>query len=147
MTTEDLCEVTITAPDPMWFEDLCRELIEQRLASSARVVREVTSIYRWEGAVRERTEARAFLRSRTELLDNLVALVVERHPYEVPNISALPVIGGNPAYLGWVRAETQQPTDVRQAAHRSQSGHSDQATPTRQRTERPFPRITRGPRP
>jgi periplasmic divalent cation tolerance protein len=46
------------------------------------------------------------LRSRTALLDALTAYVVERHPYEVPNVTALPIIAGNPNYLDWIRDET-----------------------------------------
>ena len=68
----------------------------------------ITSIYRWDGAVHETTEARAFLRSRFDLLDDLTAYVVERHPYEVPNVTAIPIVGGNPDYLAWVRAETAE---------------------------------------
>jgi periplasmic divalent cation tolerance protein len=52
------------------------------------------------------TEARAFLRSRRALIDQLVAYVIERHPYEVPNITALPIVGGNPDYLAWLSDET-----------------------------------------
>ena len=113
MTTDDLCEVIITAPDPAWLRDLCQALIDQRLAASAHVIHPVTSVYRWQGAVRETTEARAFLRSRSELLDVLVTYVVERHPYEVPNVTALPLIGGNPDYLAWIRAETTGVTSRR----------------------------------
>ena len=51
-------------------------------------------------------EARAFLRSRHALLDELIAFVVKRHPYEVPNITAVPIIGGNPDYLAWARKAT-----------------------------------------
>jgi periplasmic divalent cation tolerance protein len=60
----------------------------------------------------ETAEARAFLRSRYALLDDLTAYVVERHPYEVPNVTALPIIGGNPDYLAWLRTETgeREPT-------------------------------------
>ena len=108
MTDADLCEVTITAPDRDWLADLCRQLVDARLASSAHVIHPITSIYRWEGAVHETTEARAFLRSRVDLLDDLIAYVVERHPYEVPNVTAMPIVGGNPDYLAWVRAETAE---------------------------------------
>lgn len=62
--SDDLCEVTITAPDREWLIDLCHQLIETRLAASAHVIHPVTSIYRWLGSVNEATEARAFLRSR-----------------------------------------------------------------------------------
>ena len=108
MTADDLCEVIITAPDRDWLVDLCRELVDARLASSAHVIHPVTSIYRWEGAVHEATEARAFLRSRHALLDGLTAFVLERHPYEVPNVTAIPIVGGNPDYLAWLRAETAE---------------------------------------
>jgi periplasmic divalent cation tolerance protein len=105
-TPDDLCEVIITAPDAAWLTDLCHQLVKARLAASAHVVHPVTSIYRWRGAVETTTEARAFLRSRRALLDELVAYVVARHPYEVPNITALPLVGGNPDYLAWLSTET-----------------------------------------
>jgi periplasmic divalent cation tolerance protein len=71
------------------------------------LVHPVTSVYRWRGTVETTTEARAFLRSRRALLDQLVAYVVERHPYEVPNITVLPLVGGNPDYLTWLADATR----------------------------------------
>jgi periplasmic divalent cation tolerance protein len=106
MTADEPIEVIITAPERQWLEDLCRQLVDARLAASAHVIHPVTSIYRWKGAVETATEARAFLRSRRALLDELVAYVVERHPYEVPNVTALPMVGGNPDYLSWIGAST-----------------------------------------
>jgi periplasmic divalent cation tolerance protein len=108
MTADDLCEVIVTAPDREWLTDLCRQLVEARLASSAHIIHPVTSVYRWDGTVHEATEARAFLRSRYALLDDLTAYVLERHPYEVPNVTAIPIVGGNPDYLTWVRTETAE---------------------------------------
>ena len=61
------------------------------------------------GAVHEASEARAFLRTRLGLVDSLVSAVVERHPYEVPNVTALPIVAGNPDYLDWIRRETVDP--------------------------------------
>ena len=103
----DLCEVIVTAPDGTWLEDLCRQLVSNRLASSAHVIHNVRSIYRWQGSVHETIEARAFLRSRTSLVEALTAYVVERHPYDVPNVTALPIVAGNPDYLDWIRTETR----------------------------------------
>jgi periplasmic divalent cation tolerance protein len=103
---EDLCEVTVTAPDREWLEDLCRQLINVRLASSAHVMHPVYSIYRWQAEVHEATEARAFLRARRANVNTIVDYVVERHPYDVPNITAVPLVAGNPAYLAWIRDET-----------------------------------------
>jgi periplasmic divalent cation tolerance protein len=109
--TDQLLEVTITAPDRDWLVDLCRQLVDARLASSAHIIHPVASIYRWDGAVHEATEARAFLRSRNELLDALVGYVVARHPYEVPNITVTPLVDGNPTYREWIRTETTAPAD------------------------------------
>jgi periplasmic divalent cation tolerance protein len=106
MTDDELCEVIVTAPDRDWLVDLCRQLVDAQLAASAHVIHPITSIYRWHSAVHETTEARAFLRSRRYLLDDLTRFVVARHPYEVPNITALPIIGGNPDYLAWVQEAT-----------------------------------------
>jgi periplasmic divalent cation tolerance protein len=83
-----------------------RQLVDARLASSAHVIHPVASIFRWEGAVHETNEARAFLRSRFALVDDIVSYVVPRHPYDVPNVTAVPLTRGNPAYLDWLRAET-----------------------------------------
>src|SRR4051794_26253901 len=107
MTPDDLVEVIVTAPERDWLLDLCRQLVEAELAASAHVLHPVTSIYRWDNAIRETTQARAFLRSRRGLVDELTRFVVARHPYEVPNITALPIIGGNPDYLAWVTAMTR----------------------------------------
>jgi periplasmic divalent cation tolerance protein len=109
VNTDDPCEIVVTAPDETWLKNLCRQLVDARLASSAHVVFPVSSIYRWDGAVHEATEARAFLRSRLRLVDALVAFVVERHPYEVPNVTVLPIVDGNPAYLRWIQVETAAP--------------------------------------
>ena len=61
--TDELVEVTITAPDAAWLEDLCHQLVDARPAASAHVIHPVTSIYRWQDSVHQSTEARAFLRS------------------------------------------------------------------------------------
>jgi len=103
---EDLCEVTITAPDAEWLATLARQLIEQGLCASANIVAPVRSIYRWRGTIEDVYEARAFLRARRAALDAIVEVVSARHPYDVPHVTATPIIGGNPAYLSWVRDAT-----------------------------------------
>src|SRR4051812_28518263 len=109
MIADDICEVIVTAPDRQWLVDPCHKLREVRLASSAHIVHPVSSVYRWQGTIHQTTEARAFLRSRYAQLDNLTAYVLERHPYEVPNITTVPIVGGNPDYLTWLRTETAEP--------------------------------------
>jgi periplasmic divalent cation tolerance protein len=106
MSDHELCEIIVTAPDAGWLADLARDLIERGLCASAHIVAPVRSIYRWKGAIEDATEARAFLRSRRSHVGAVVELVVDRHPYEVPNVTAIPIVDGNPAYLDWIEEST-----------------------------------------
>lgn len=106
----ELCEVVITAPDPAWLRSFTRELVDRRLCSSVHNFAPVHSIYRWQGEVHERTEGRASLHTRRALVPEIVQYAKERHPYQVPGISARPIYDGNPEYLDWIVAETAQPT-------------------------------------
>jgi periplasmic divalent cation tolerance protein len=103
----DLCEVVITAPDPEWLLDMTRSLVAEGLCASVHHFSPVRSIYRWQGEIIERTEGRASLHTRTVLVERIKAA----HPYEVPGISARPIIDGNPDYLRWIRDETDGTND------------------------------------
>jgi len=129
--TDELVEVTITPPDATWLEDLCHQLVEARLAACAHVIHPVTSNYRWQGAVHQTTEARAFLRFRRALVDAIVAYVVDRHPYDVPNVTALPLIAGDRRYLDWAKAETKGLSQS--AAGRKRNDQRDRAEHPRSR--------------
>jgi periplasmic divalent cation tolerance protein len=102
----DVCEVVITAADAEWLAGFTRRLVEDRLAACGHQIAAVRSIYRWEGAVHGEGEARVALHTRTSLVPRIVARADAEHPYDVPCVLALPVVGGNPAYLQWVRDET-----------------------------------------
>jgi periplasmic divalent cation tolerance protein len=108
---EQFCEVVITADDAEWLAGFTRTLVEERLAACGHLVQPIRSIYRWEGAVHDEAEARVALHTRRSLVDGIVARANEAHGYEVPCVLALPVTGGNPAYLAWVAAETAGPGD------------------------------------
>ena len=105
----ELCEIVITAPDPDWLLGLTRQLVADGLCASVHNFTPIRSIYRWRGEIFERIEGRASLHTRTSLIDAIVQRVKEAHPYEVPGISARPIIGGNPDYLRWMADETDQP--------------------------------------
>ncbi|MGC8464201.1 MAG: divalent-cation tolerance protein CutA [Acidimicrobiales bacterium] len=104
-----LCEVVITADDPEWLTGFTRSLVEDRLVACGQVVTSVRSTYRWEGAVEQATEARVALHTRVELVAAIVERVTRSHPYDVPCVLALPILGGNPDYLAWVERETREP--------------------------------------
>jgi periplasmic divalent cation tolerance protein len=115
----DLCEVVITAPDPDWLLDLTRQLVNEGLCASAHNFAPVRSIYRWHGEVHERTEGRASLHTRLDRVNEIVARVKDSHPYEVPGISARPIVGGSQDYLEWIASETE---DVRIVLRSAQTG-------------------------
>lgn len=104
---DDVCEVVITAADPQWLAGFTRRLVEDRLAACGQQVAAIRSIYRWDGAVQDDPEARVALHTRLALVDRIVERADAEHPYDVPCVLALPVVGGNPAYLEWVRRETR----------------------------------------
>jgi periplasmic divalent cation tolerance protein len=83
-------------------EGLARALVERRLAACVNVVPGLTSIYRWEGEVRKDEERLLVIKSRAELFEELRAVLVELHPYDVPEVIALPVAAGHGAYLSWL---------------------------------------------
>jgi periplasmic divalent cation tolerance protein len=107
MTDTGICEVIITGPTGDLLPDLARELVRTRLAASANVwTAPVSSTYWWHGKIQTATETRVHLLTRTDLLDRLVAFVRERHPYDVPNITATPILAGNADFIAWVKNET-----------------------------------------
>ena len=104
---EEFCEVVVTAADGNWLAGLTRTLVEERLVACGHHVTPIRSVYRWDGAVHDETEARVALHTRRSLLPAVVARTGELHPYEVPCVIALPLVGGNPDYLAWIAAETR----------------------------------------
>ncbi|WP_433722938.1 divalent-cation tolerance protein CutA [Actinoplanes sp. CA-051413] len=109
MTDEQICEVVVTAADGEWLAGFTRRLVEDRLAACGHQTTAIRSIYRWEGAVHDDPEARVALHTRASLVGRIVARADAEHAYDVPCVLALPVTGGNPAYLEWVLAMTDQP--------------------------------------
>jgi periplasmic divalent cation tolerance protein len=84
---------------------LIRGLVEDRVVACGTMVG-ATSIFRWEGAVTEESETLVLLKTRRERWHDLEAAVARRHPYDVPELLALPVEAGLDAYLNWVNRET-----------------------------------------
>jgi periplasmic divalent cation tolerance protein len=86
---------------------LGRSLVEARLAACANVLGPVRSFYWWEGSVQESAEAVLILKTRQDLVDALIAKVRAEHSYDCPCVVALPIEAGNPEFLAWIDAETQ----------------------------------------
>jgi len=98
--------VLITVPDAASGERIARALVEERLAACVSRVGPLRSVYRWNGAIESSDESLLLAKSTTARFDELAARVRALHPYEVPEIVALPVAAGFAPYLAWVAAET-----------------------------------------
>jgi periplasmic divalent cation tolerance protein len=99
--------VLTNLPDQSSAEALARHLIETRVAACVNILAPCRSVYRWQGAVEQADEVPLLIKSTAERYSDLEAAIRARHPYELPEIIAVPVSAGLPAYLAWVAAETR----------------------------------------
>ncbi|MCX5206575.1 divalent-cation tolerance protein CutA [Streptomyces sp. NBC_00237] len=99
--------LTTTTDSEAKADELAARVIDERLAACAQVY-PVHSVYRWEGKVERAREWRVDFKTRGELVDELAARVGELHDYDVPEIVAVPVLAGSPAYLEWVAEQTRE---------------------------------------
>ena len=79
------------------------QIITDRLAACVNIVPSVTSIYSWEGKLEESAESMMIIKTKSDRLTELTAFVTANHPYDTPEVIAVPVAGGSDAYLNWVR--------------------------------------------
>ena len=103
----DVRVVLVTAPSLDVALELARAVVEARLAACVNLIPGVHSVYRWEGEVREDDEVLLVLKTRADRGTALADRIRELHPYDVPEVLELAAVGGSPAYLDWVRAESQ----------------------------------------
>lgn len=86
---------------------LARTLVEGRGAACVQVVGPIRSTYWWEGAVQVEEEHLCLIKTDGAALDRLMDLIAEHHPYDVPEITATPIVKGSRAYLDWIAAEVR----------------------------------------
>ena len=103
---EEVAVVLCTVPSQEVGASLGRQLVERRLAACVNVVDGLRSIYRWQGEVHDEPEALMIIKTRRDVLADLEQWLREAHPYEVPEIVALPLVGGSGPYLQWVLEQT-----------------------------------------
>jgi periplasmic divalent cation tolerance protein len=84
---------------------IARTLVTEMLAACVNIVPGVTSVYRWQEEVQQDQEWLLVAKSRSEALEDLVQRVQALHSYDVPEIIALPLVGGSEPYLRWIDNE------------------------------------------
>ncbi|BAL22790.1 divalent-cation tolerance protein CutA [Azoarcus sp. KH32C] len=108
----DTLIVLTNLPDAATADALAARLVEARLVACVNILAPCRSVYRWQGAVERAEEIPLLMKTTAERYPALEAAIREQHPYELPEIVAVPVMRGLPAYLDWVAAETAlAPTD------------------------------------
>ncbi len=106
MSTDALF-VLVTTPTAERAAELARALVEERLAACGNVIPGLRSIYRWQGKVEDDAEALLVLKTTRARFDALRDRVLALHPYDVPEVLALPVEAGSAAYLAWLAAQVR----------------------------------------
>jgi periplasmic divalent cation tolerance protein len=89
---------------------LARALVRERLCACVNVVPGVGSVYRWKGRIQEERESLLVMKLAAASLPALRRRLSALHPYELPELVALPVAGGLPVYLAWVERESGPPS-------------------------------------
>lgn len=105
-------QVVTTLPDQKGAEELAAHLLEVRLAACVQIS-PCTSWYRWQGAIEQSGEMVCTIKSRRDLFPELCRAIRAKHPYEVPEILASPVVDGGAAYLQWLEHELRRTEEKR----------------------------------
>ena len=98
--------VLITARKPEEAQKIAEALVKKRQAACVSIIPEVDSHFRWQGKVKATKESLLIVKTRESLLPEVISSVKKIHSYLVPEIIALPIIGGSQGYLDWLDVET-----------------------------------------
>jgi len=105
----DTLLVMTNLPDRAAAEQLAQQLVERRLAACVNLMAPCRSVYHWQGAVETADEVPVMIKTTGAQYADLQQAIVDMHPYELPEIIAVPLARGLPAYLEWVAKETGAP--------------------------------------
>lgn len=98
--------VFITAPNEDEAAKISKALVEARLAGCVNIIKNIRSIYSWQGKIEDEREVLMIVKTQKPLFDSLMKKVKELHSYKVPEIIALPIVDGSVEYLMWLREVT-----------------------------------------
>lgn len=109
---ESIILVMTNMPSASSAQQLARQLVAERLAACVNCLPGVQSIYRWQGTVEEAQETSLLIKTTQARYAELEAFIKQAHPYDVPEIIAIPLSTGLPDYLAWIVEETRKDIDV-----------------------------------
>ncbi len=98
--------VFITIPSAEVGQDIATLLVDEKLAACVNIVPGISSIYCWQEAIQQDDELLLIAKSRSTLFERLATTVKRVHPYDVPEVIALPILAGSNEYLAWIDSVT-----------------------------------------
>lgn len=101
-------QVTTTTDSEAEARKLAELAVQSRLAACGQVLSPITSVYWWEGKVENAQEWMVLLKTTAGRVEQLIDRLRAQHSYDTPEIVAVPIVSGNPAYLDWITAETTE---------------------------------------
>jgi periplasmic divalent cation tolerance protein len=101
----DYVQVVTTTESKATAERIAGALVEQRLAACVQIVGPIASVYWWKGRMETSQEWQCIAKTRRSVYERLEAAIRTMHPYETPEIVAIPIVGGSRPYLDWIDAE------------------------------------------
>ena len=105
MSTTKYFAVTTTVAAVEQAETIAKALIEQRLAACVQISAPITSVYRWEGRVETSSEHKLTAKTTAGAYEQLERIIRQLHPYDTPEILAVPIVAGHTPYLAWMEME------------------------------------------
>lgn len=94
--------IFVTAASNEEADKIANKLIEEKLAACVNITRNIKSVFWWEGKIDNAAESLLIIKSKKPKLARIIKLIKSLHSYQVPEIIALPIIGGNKGYLNWI---------------------------------------------
>lgn len=104
----DHCVVLVTFPNTEEADMISSKLIDQKLIACANRTDKVISLFRWQNEMEHEQETLVIYKTHLSRLDELTKVVKQNHSYDVPEVIALPIVGGSDEYLQWISDETQK---------------------------------------
>ncbi|HYS08664.1 MAG TPA: divalent-cation tolerance protein CutA [Myxococcales bacterium] len=102
----DAVLVLTTLPNSEAAAELANRLVSEKLAACANILPALRSIYRWQGKVQDENEVLVLLKTQVRQYEALKSRILALHPYDLPEVIAIPVERGHQAYLDWIVKET-----------------------------------------
>ena len=98
-------QISTTTATKEQAEKIVQHLVETKITACVQINGPITSIYRWKGKVENAQEWLCLIKTREDLFDKVEAAIKSQHPYETPEIIAVPIVKGSKEYLNWIDDE------------------------------------------